>query len=78
MCTGAGEVEGGVPFMVGGTGRRVVEGVGGRWDVGGDGEGGEGGAVLGIVGDWWGGGREEWRGRRLGKKRGWRGWREWV
>ena len=56
MCTGLGGVEGGVPFMVGGTGRRVVEEVGVGWDVGGVEDEGEGGAMLGIVEDWCDGG----------------------
>ena len=51
MCTGLGGVEGGVPFMVGGTGLRVVEEVWVGWDVGGVEEEGEGGAVLGVVED---------------------------
>ena len=45
-------MKGGVPFMVGGTGRTVVEEVGVGWDVGGVEEEGEGGAALGIVVDW--------------------------
>ena len=44
--------------MVGDTGRRIVEGVGGGWDVGGVEEEGEGGAVLGVMENWWDGGVE--------------------
>ena len=42
-----------MPFMVEGTGRRVVEEVGVGWDVGGVEEEGDGRAVLEVVVGWW-------------------------